>query len=215
MCDLIRSGIIGQDPAALQEITEAIRFRWLPAEIADHRAGPEGKPDCSCCSRDHRVKHLAFIASLATRTLTAMEDTAMGKEATNLTHPSNAAPADVLHARTIQSQELMTTLDATPNLAEKILGKARSGSYNDRTQVELPYSSGYRFGHLDIGNHNFGESIIQSGTEVESLNDNGNLDINDGYLSAAMGEAQTGMGVLNMEGDVELLKLLELMEPVD
>lgn len=47
----------------------------------------------------------------------------MDKEATNLPHPSNAAPADVLHARTIQSQELMTTLDATPNLAEKILGK--------------------------------------------------------------------------------------------
>lgn len=56
---------------------------------------------------------------------------------------------------------------------------------------------------------------MQSETEVELLNDNGNLDINDGYLSAAMGEIQTRMGVLNMEGDVELLKLLELMEPVD
>lgn len=76
-------------------------------------------------------------------------------------------------------------------------------------------SSGYRFGDLEISNHNFGEFIMQSETEVELLNDNGNLDINDGYLSAAMGEIQTRMGVLNMEGDVELLKLLELMEPVD
>jgi hypothetical protein len=56
---------------------------------------------------------------------------------------------------------------------------------------------------------------MQSETEVESLNDNGNLGINDGYLSAAMGEIQTGMGALNMEGDIELLKLLELMEPAD
>ena len=144
-----------------------------------------------------------------------MEDTVIDKEATNLPHPSNAAPADVLHARTIQSQELMTTLDATPDLAEKIPGKARNGSYNDRTQVESPYSSGYRFGDLDISNHNFGEFIMQSETEVELLNDNGNLSINNSYLSAAMGEIQTRMGVLNMEGDVELLKLLELMEPVD
>ena len=102
----------------------------------------------------------------------------------------------------------MTVLDATPGLAGKILEKAGSGSYNDRTQAEPPYSSGYRFGDLDISNHKFGEFIMQSRTEVESLNDNGNLDINDGYLLAAM-------GVLNMEGDVELLKLLELMEPVD
>lgn len=56
---------------------------------------------------------------------------------------------------------------------------------------------------------------MQSETEVESLNDNGNLDINHGHLSAAMGEIQTRVGALNMEGDVELLKLLELMEPVD
>ena len=109
----------------------------------------------------------------------------------------------------------MTTLDATPGLAEKILEKAGSGSYNDRTQAEPPYSNGYRFGDLDISNHSFGKFIMQSETEVESLNDNGNLGINDGYLSAAMGEIQTGMGALNMEGDIELLKLLELMEPVD
>ena len=63
MCDLIRSGIMGQDAAALQEATEAIRFRWLSTEMADYRAGPEGKFDCSCCSRDHRVKHLGFIAA--------------------------------------------------------------------------------------------------------------------------------------------------------
>lgn len=106
---------------------------------------------------------------------------AMGKEATNLPHPSNAAPADVLHARTIRSQELMTTLDETPGLAGKIIGKARSGGYNDRTQVESPYSSGYRFGDLDISNHNFGEFIMQSGTEVGSLNGNGNLGINNCY----------------------------------
>ena len=109
----------------------------------------------------------------------------------------------------------MTILDATPSLAGKILEKAGSGSYNDRTQAEPPYSSGYRFGDLGISNHNFGKFIMQSETEVESLNDNGNLGINDGYLSAAMGEIQTGMGALNMEGDIELLKLLELMEPVD
>jgi len=101
MCNLIHSGIIGQDAVALQEATEAIRFRWLSTEMADHRAGPEGKFDCSCCSRDHRVKHLAFIASLATGILIAMENTAMDKEATNLPHSSNAAPADVLHVRTI------------------------------------------------------------------------------------------------------------------
>ena len=87
MCDLIRSGIMGQDAAALQEATEAIRFRWLSTEMADYRAGPEGKFDCSCCSRDHRIKHLAFIASLATGTLIAMEDTAMDEEATNLPTP--------------------------------------------------------------------------------------------------------------------------------
>lgn len=141
MCNLIHSGIIGQDAVALQEATEAIRFRWLSTEMADHRAGPEGKFDCSSCSRNHRVEHLAFIASLATGTLIAMEDTAMDKEATNLPHPSNAAPADVLHVRTIQFQELMTTLDAIPGLAEKILEKAGSGSYNDHTQAKRPYPS--------------------------------------------------------------------------
>ena len=124
----------------------------------------------------------------------------MDKEVTNLPYPSNAAPADVPHARTIQFQELMTTPDATPGLVEKILEKARSGSYNNCTQVESPYSSGYRFGDLDISNHNFGKFIMQSETEMESLND-------DGYLSAVMGKIQTGMGALNMEGDVELLKL--------
>ena len=61
----------------------------------------------------------------------------MDKGATNLPYPSNAALVDVL-----QCQELKTT--PTPGLAEKILEKAESGSYNDRTQVELPYSSGYR-----------------------------------------------------------------------
>jgi len=109
----------------------------------------------------------------------------------------------------------MTTLDAIPGLAEKILEKAGSGSYNDRTQAKPPYSSGYKSGHLDTSNHSFGKFIMQSETEVESLNDNGNLDINHGHLSAAMGEIQTRVGALNMEGDVELLKLLELMEPVD
>ena len=85
----------------------------------------------------------------------------------------------------------MTTPDATPGSAKKILEKARSGSYNDRVQVESPYSSGHRFGDLGISNYNLGKYIMQSETEVESPNNNGNLDINDGYLSAAMGEIQT------------------------
>lgn len=51
----------------------------------------------------------------------------------------------------------MTILDATPGLAWKMVEKAGSGSYNDRTQAELPYSSDYRFGDLDISNHNFGK----------------------------------------------------------